>query len=166
MNTTDYVAIYGATVATMVLIWDGIKWYATGPKLRASARCHVAYPDSRVLKTERTESGEVRHLAEYCHIEVVNVGDRPTTIMSIEGTHERKTGAMRVVSGGVLFTSHNGKQLPLTLGPGEMWSSRIEMPAVYSLAAHGKPVIHIRASHKKDPVRVCPKFRREDYDLA
>lgn len=159
MTTTDYIAIYGATVATLVLIWDGIKWFATGPKLRVSARCHVAYLDSRVTKTERIESGEVRHLAEYCHIEVVNVGDRPTTIMSIEGTHKRKKGEMQVVSGGVLFTAHDGKQLPLILGPGAMWSSRVEMPAMYSLAQHGKPVIQLRVSHKNSPVIVCPKFK-------
>lgn len=166
MTTTDYIAIYGATVATMVLIWDGIKWFATGPKLQASARCHVVYPDSRVTKTELTESGEVRHLAEYCHIEVANVGDRPTTIVSVKGTHARRKGEMQLFSSAVLFTSHHGKQLPLVLAPGETWSSRIDMPSVYSLAARGKPIIQILASHKNGPIIVCPKFKPEVFNLG
>jgi hypothetical protein len=161
MTATDYIAIYAAIIATLVLIWDGIKWFATGPKLRISTRCHTAYSDSPVTKTEKVESGEVRYLAQYCHIEVVNVGDRPTTIISIEGTHKRKKGDLRMSCDGMLFGAHHGKQLPQVLGPGAMWSARFDMSHLYSLAAHGKPIIRIHASHKNSPVLVCPKFRLE-----
>jgi hypothetical protein len=29
----DFVAVYAAIVATIVLIWDVVKWYKEGPKL-------------------------------------------------------------------------------------------------------------------------------------
>lgn len=166
MTATDYIAIYGAIVATLVLLWDGIKWFATGPKLRTSARCHVVFSDSRVTKTERTELVEIKYLVEYCHIEVVNVGDRSTTITSIEGTHKRKTDDLQMFCAGVRFLPFQGKQLPQVLGSGEMWSARFEMTDLYSLAERGKPIIRIHASHKNDPISVFPKLKPELCKLA
>lgn len=131
LTTTDYIAIYGAVVATFVFMWDVVKWASSGARLRTSANCHVVYHDSRVIKVSQTEYGESRELAEYCYIEVTNSGDQPATILSIEATHkvQRKEGQMSY--GGVQFTPHFGKTLPHVIAPGEVWSARIETPLTH-----------------------------------
>src|SRR3989338_5291678 len=94
--TTDLIAIYGALVATIVLAWDVLKWASSGARLRATAVCHVYYEDSRVISVSQTEHGEARELAEYCHIELTNIGDQPATLLSIEATHDTRRGQSRM----------------------------------------------------------------------
>jgi hypothetical protein len=92
-----------------------------------------------VIRTAETEHGTVQHLAEYCHIEVLNVGDRPTTIISIEATHALGTNNGQMFCAGGRFQLF-GRSLPTLLSPGEMWSARIEMLDLLKLAKRGKPM--------------------------
>jgi hypothetical protein len=164
MNTTDIAAWWGAIVATAVLSWDVVKWIKAGPRLRVLTRVNVGYPDSRVVRTEQTEAGNVHHLATYCHIEVLNVGDRPTTIISIEATHALGTNKGRTYWTGGRFQLFD-RPLPTLLGPGEMWSARLEMEDLLQLAKRGRPMLRIRASHLRKEVDVFPELpEKTDYD--
>lgn len=162
MNTTSVVAWWGAIIATIVLLWDIVKWTRTGPRVGITTQCHVCYPDAKVLHVEQAEHGQVSHLADYCHIEIFNTGDRATTIISIEGTHRRKKSEMQIYSGGVQFEAHHGKTLPIVLAAGEMWSARFEMDNLYRLAERGRPVILVRTSHLRRPIEVFPTIKRRN----
>jgi hypothetical protein len=167
MTSTDIAAWWGAFIATFVLVWDIVKWMRTGPRLRPRIRFNIGYPDGRVIKTAPTATGgTMQELAEYCHIELYNNGDRPTTIISIEATHLTGKDSGQLISSSRRFQAHFGKQLPALLGPGEIWSARLEMEDVYSLAERGQPVLIVQTSHLSKamtiPLKISPKESSEN----
>src|SRR6266480_7848771 len=84
--STEVVAWYGATVATIVFVWDIWKWSRRQARLRVQVRGHVFYPNGAVLKTEKTANGETKIYAGYYHVEVTNIGELPTTILGASAT--------------------------------------------------------------------------------
>jgi hypothetical protein len=162
-STTDWIAIYAAVVSTFVLAWDVVKWASSGARLRAYATCDIAYLDSRVIRTVKTESGESHELADYCHVEVANIGDQPTTILNVEATHEAKKNSPQMSMSGTAVIPHQQKALPYVLPPGEVWSARIEMSGIHALAQRGKPVVLIQTSKARRPLKVVPPpFKRPE----
>ena len=158
MRGIEYVAWWGALIATLVLLWDVIKWFQSGPKIRQRIQLDITYPDSRVLSVEKLENGESRELASYGHIELVNTGTLPTTIMGISATHDLNPKRGQMSFDNQSFTPHNGKTLPLVLSPGEVWSCRVEMPVLYKLAEWGRPYIEVTLSHEREPIVIRPKL--------
>lgn len=158
LSTTDLIAVYAAIIATFVLVWDVIKWATSGARLRVHAKCDICYPDSRVIKVTPTEFGQSHELANYCHIEVTNIGDQPTTILSIEATHKHKKSEGQMHIGGSAFAPHFGKSLPHVLRPGEVWSARIEMLNLHQLEQRGQPVVRVSTSKSQRPLAVFPKL--------
>lgn len=155
ITSTDLIAVYAAVVATIVLIWDILKWVISGARLRVDTKCGVFYGDSRVVETTMTEYGEQNSLADYCHIEVSNVGDQPTTILSIQATHRLKIGTKgQMFISGPAIIPHFGKSLPYVLGPGEVWSARLEMSNVHKLKERGRPIINLSTSKKAKPITI------------
>lgn len=153
MTATDYIAIYGAIVATLVFAWDIAKWLTSGPYIKSSTTCHVTYKDSRTIRTEIEEDVTTHIHATYCHIEIANVGDRATTIINVEGTHKKaKKQLARLFCTAEKFIPHQEKELPFILEPGEVWSARFEMEDVVRLAERGRPVILVRLSHRRKPL--------------
>lgn len=148
--TTELVAWWGAIVATLVLFWDVAKWLATGPKVRATVKVDVCYPDSEIISTKSTSSGTETELQNYCHIEVVNIGTQPTTLLGIEATHKQNK-KYRIHIAGEAFKGHFGKNLPMVLSPGEVWSARLSMDDYERISQHGRPEIHLNLSHRKSP---------------
>ena len=112
-------------------------------------------------------------LAEYCHIEVLNTGFQPTTLINMEATIAPKAGGLQIGYSSVAFVAHVGSRpLPALLSPGEMWSARLEMGSLEGLAKHGLPIIRVRASHNKKPIdtalamkpHVAPQLPTEQND--
>lgn len=157
MQGIDYVAWWGAVVATLVLIWDVAKWFKAGPNVKPRARLNTYYPDSRVLKVEKLENGESKELAAYCHVELVNTGTLPTTIMDISASHTRGANELQMTATNQRFTPHHGNVFPHVLPPGEVWSCRLEMSDLHKLAERGKPFIEVRVSHRPRPIVIWPK---------
>jgi hypothetical protein len=160
---TSYVAWYAAILSTTVLVWDVAKWWRAEPRLRISARPDVSYPDGEVVHRETLADGtEVATLASYCHVDIVNTGGRSTTLIDVEVMARRagKTkGEMGV--GSVAFTRHRGSDvLPVKLGPGEMWSARIDMRKLDGLKQFGPVRIKARAAHREQPVESLLRPRR------
>lgn len=154
----NYVAWWGAIIATLVLFWDLTKWFRSGANIKVRHRINVYYPDGKVLKTEKLKNGESKKLASYCHIELINNGTLPTTIMDILATHVKGEDSMIVTSSSQCFTPHFGKKLPDIINPGEVWSCRLEMDNLYKLQKIGKPLIEIYFSHKDKPIVIKPKI--------
>ncbi|RTL51177.1 MAG: hypothetical protein EKK46_12505 [Rhodocyclaceae bacterium] len=162
MTLTDIAAWYAAAVATAVFVWDVIKWFRNGPRLRVNTACGVGYPDGRVISKHKTEDGaEVTTLADYCHIEVLNIGGQPTTLIDIQVTNVKRKNGMKIGFSGPAFTIHAGSHsLPTLLGPGEMWSARVEMTQVESIAKHGHPILQIRTSHSAKVIKAAIGIKR------
>ena len=155
--TTELVAWWGAIVATLVLVWDIVKWRAAGPKIRGTVKVGVCYPDGEVISTKQTPNGTETNLQSYCHIEVVNIGTQPTTLIGIEATH-KKSKKYRINVTSEAFKGHFGKNLPIVLSPGEVWSGRLSMEHYDGLSQHGSPEIHLNLSHRMRPqVLKCRK---------
>lgn len=165
ISITDLVAWYGAVLATFVASFELWKWVHSRALLRITIRPHVYYEDSEVLKVEKLENGESRELQSYFHIEITNSGELPTTLLSVFATTEvtnyferLRNALLRDKAKFVMsmaqqaFTPHLGKTLPLLLGPGEVWSCRIDEPRVYSLVQGGSPKLVINAACYSKPL--------------
>ncbi|MBI3222025.1 MAG: hypothetical protein HYZ46_02875 [Nitrosomonadales bacterium] len=166
MQGIDYVAWWGAVVATLVFLWDVAKWFKSGPKIRQRIQPDIFYPDSKVLSVEKSGNGESKELAAYCHIELVNTGTLPTTIMGISATHKRNGKFGQMSFDNQSFTPHYGKTLPYVLSPGEVWSCRLEMSGLHKLAEWGRPYIEVTVSHKRSPVVIWPKMSANKANLG
>lgn len=157
MDKISWVAWWGAVLSSIVFAWDIYKWARKGPRVKVLTRCHVSYSDARVVSTQQTEHGTSTELADYCHIEIANLGETATTVISLEAMHDRKKTEPQASVSGSAFQQHHGKVLPAVLAPGGMWSGRIEMGNISFLAKRGRPYIAVRCSHKDQPIRAYPK---------
>jgi hypothetical protein len=165
ISITDLVAWYGAVLATFVASFELWKWVHSRALLRVTIRPSVYYEDSEVLKVEKLENGESRELQSYFHIEITNSGELPTTLLSVFATtkstnsFERLMNTLRRDKAWFVmsmeqqaFTPHLEEKLPLLLGPGEVWSCRIDEPRVYSLIQAGVPKLVINAACYPKPL--------------
>ena len=136
---TSPVAWYAAILSTTVLAWDFAKWWRAEPRLRISARADVSYPDGEVVDREhRPDGGEVRTLASYCHVDIVNTGGRPTTLIGVEAIARRAGKRGEMGYGVAAFTRHRGSdELPTKLAPGDLWSARIDMRKLEGWSSSG-----------------------------
>lgn len=142
-------------IATLVLLWDVVKWLQSGPKLRKRIVLNTSYHDGKTLKKEKIDAGEIITHESYCHIELVNVGTTSTTVMGVSATHKGLKNGMKMRVGNDAFTPHYGKKLPHVLSSGEVWSCRLPMSHYEDMLEYGTPEIHISVSHLKKPVIVC-----------
>lgn len=154
MDSTTLAAWWGAGAGTCVLLWDIYKWWSKGAKLKVVIRSNVCYPDSRVLRTEKTPHGDISTLAPYCHIEIRNVGESPTTLISIEATHTCEKNAGQMTCTGPVFQSLDARRLPTVIEEGSLWSARIEMATMEALAERGRPYLEINSSQSTKPLKV------------
>jgi hypothetical protein len=152
MGSTDVVAWWGAVIATLVLLWDVVKWLNSGANLKSRMVLNTHYDDGKVKEREKTEHGETITYETYCHVEVVNTGSLPTTVMGIRATHSKNKSGMQMSVTQQVFTEHFGKKLPHVLGPGEVWSCRLPMDRYLNLFEHGTPEIRLGVSTKSKPV--------------
>lgn len=152
---TSVVAWYAAILSTIVLVWDLAKWWRAEPRLRVTARANVGYPDSEVVReTELPDGVRVGEMASYCHVEIVNVGGRPTTLTRVEVFSRNKNKVRgEVFLSTSNFTVHKGSDpLPAKLAPGEMWSARLDMRQLESLRQFGAIHISARATYRNRPI--------------
>lgn len=160
MDVTLGIALWGAVLATLVAFWDFAKWMRSGARLRISVRPNVHYPDSPVVDEPSPQPGVlVKRLKPSFHIEIVNAGDLPTTLIAVEACYtktgwlwKRQHDSFRLSWGSDVIQAFRGNRPPVLLGPGELWSARIDQEMV--LAARDNPgirkldfLIEVRASH-------------------
>lgn len=162
MTPVEITAWYAATISTSVFLWDIVKWFRNGPRLRINTKCNVSYPDGRCIETKKLEGGgEAKVLADYCHIEVLNVGGQPTTLIDIQVKNKPTANGRQISYSGPAFLTHAGsKELPTLLGPGEMWSARIEMSCLETIAEQGRPIILVKSSRTTKPIEAALDIKR------
>ena len=169
--STDYLAAWGALTGSLVLLWDILKWFRDGPRLKVRVRPNTFYEDGEIVDVEKTEHGEFTSYAVYYHIEITNVGTQPTTLLDIEATTKplgierierikRKSKRFLISCSEKAFTPHFGKSLPQVLKPGEVWSCRLNENSVISISQAGQPKIALSVAHLNNPVFVKVKLTK------
>ena len=148
MNASDYAAWYAAVVATLVLIWDVVKWRKGGPQIRAKARAGW-----RSFNIPSLEGQDLTIVT------VTNVGDRATTIthmgfhwvpsnVSIKDKEKRKSF---IVPGGL----GGFGEIPKKIEPGEIWTGLINENVEFKkMLVSGKSVVMLAFSHSEEEVLV------------
>lgn len=106
VTATDWLAIYGSVLATILAVWDVTKYFLERPRLRV--QCYVA---NIIRPGDRP--GDLPRLLAYS---VANTGGKAVVVNSIGG----------VKTNGNYFVIDPNPQLPHTLQPGE--SLRITCP--------------------------------------
>jgi hypothetical protein len=172
MFSTWEVAWYAAIVATLTLLFNVWKYSRERARLRV---CIVptVYPDGGYSRTEKTGHGEISYQIVYYHIEIINAGERPTTIMGVSATTQVSGITERLsppwlwkraivgLVGGV-FAPHDGKRLPYVLGPGSAWSCRVRVDQINQLRRNGNPKVQITATCWRKPKLFRFPTRRVD----
>lgn len=158
------VAWYGATVATLTLAFN--VWKYARERARLQIRIvRTWYEDGGYEKVEKTEHGESAMPNIYFHIEIANIGERPTTILGVEATTKQtgldwwryRNARFKGVLGyaGGAFKAHYNKPLPQVINPGEVWSARILESALDNLYQSGHyPKLQVTAVCTTKPLLV------------
>jgi hypothetical protein len=147
----NFVAWWGAIVAKVVLVWDIIKWSSNRPKIRINTQMPTSYSDSERVETKTPGGETVTELKTNCHIELINQGEIPTTIISVCCSNKPTKNKGEHSSHNI--TILNGNSLPHTLGSGELWSCRIPESSVQNIASlYSSAYVKVRLSHKVRPI--------------
>lgn len=151
MEATEIAAWWGASVATLVLLWDVYKWKRKGPRLlmRLSPNMQVWGDPHREGKT-------------WVSVTVSNIGDAPTTIKGI-GMEFYSNWYRRIrlrPNRAAVFPNPNDTfPLPKVLNPGEEWLGLIPQERVdknrdlEELARTGYLIIWLSQSHRQREMR-------------
>lgn len=150
LTLTDILALWGAILSTVVLVWDIAKWRMAGPKLRLTVSTGM-----KAFNMPEYE-GKMLVLAS-----VVNYGDRPTTL-----THMillRYITTWRRVRGkktaGAIWIPNPGQQpLPYELKPGTTWTGiAVQTEEVSAMLDNEGLVCTIYHSHRTRPIKKLVK---------
>lgn len=151
MNSTDFVAWWGAITATVVFVWDIYKWKTQGPQLELSLS-----PNMQVLGDPAREG------IQWVSITVTNVGDRPTTIKGVGMKYYRNWWQRirnRAEKAAVFPNPNDSYPLPRILKPGDEWVGLvpqarsdlgIDLPM---MSRTGHLVIWLTQSHKPNSLK-------------
>jgi hypothetical protein len=119
IKASDIAAWWGAGLATIVLLWDVYKWRSSRVNLRISAQ---PYMQSLNPITKRLDDDL------NIYVEVVNNGDKTTTLTHLMVKHYRNTfDRLRgKTSMQGLVPNPGGGTLPFELGPGKRWTALMD----------------------------------------
>jgi hypothetical protein len=121
MKITDLAAWWGAIIATLVLLWDMYKWKRSGPIINVS----VSIDMQTFGKMPNYPEGK-----KYVTVEVINIGDRKTTITHLVMFHYkslfRKIRGKKDKNFFVAIPALFPPPLPHMIEPGERWLGGIE----------------------------------------
>jgi len=149
ITLTDILAVWGAFIATLVLLWDIYKWIISGAKVV------FRVTPNRLILGDNNDFSEDK---KYIHMEAINNGERPTTLTKTAACYyknwlnriQRKPEAQFYIKAG-------GDKLPYLLEPGKIWNGFADQAKLEQLPMTGMLIFAIYLPHKNKPqkVRVC-----------
>lgn len=140
-----WIAIYGAVVATLVLVWDVAKWTRQGPRIRWSVT-----PNMRVIGDPTRSENEL-----FVSIVATNIGDRATTISNLGGEWYRTWRARlrrRSYQGFVVNSPSVAHPLPHLLQPGAVWQGLVSQEGIADRPGRGALFMNLYVSHRERPI--------------
>ena len=151
----DPIAIYAAIVATVVLLWDIVKWIKSGPKVILN--CY----------TGRELYGAEGLLSQFAgktltHIKVQNRGSKATTLNNVIVKHY-KNNWDRIYKKpdhqGIIANPKITQDFPCSLAPGDEWSGGIDESSLEDeWKKQGILECEIHHSFSDHPARAVMKF--------
>lgn len=154
----DPVAVYGAVVATIVLLWDGVKWYAD----------HQAKLDVHLSTGMRSFNIPELEGKELMVLRAINMSNRATTIthMTMQLYPSWLAYIRRRPSQSWIVVDHLPNQpLPYVLEPGKIWTGTGLQTEDMPEMAKGRLYVELIHALAKKPIR-CRVIVRETTALA
>lgn len=142
----DTVAVYGAVVATIVLLWDGVKWYAD----------HQAKLDVHLSTGMRSFNIPELEGKELMVLRAINMSNRATTIthMTLQLYPSWWAYKRRRPSKSWIVVDHLPNQpLPYVLEPGKIWTGTGLQTEDVSEMAKGLLYVELIHALAKNPIR-------------
>jgi hypothetical protein len=143
-KATLIIALWGAIVATGVLLWDIYKWYTGGVKVSFTAQPNMHY------------SNDI-HGAPLITLRVANQENVPTTIENITAQYYSNyfyTLLRRPKQSMVIVPSEISGPIPYHLKAGSIWDGHIkQLPEMETMAKDGFLYFQLHCSHKRKPIR-------------
>jgi len=152
MTASDVAAWWGAALATFVLAWDIFKWRKSGARLGVKAGPNMQLPEDRL---------EMKHV----FVEVVNRGDRPTTLThlcvyqyasALDRLRGKRKASFLVPQPG------GGAVLPHELGSGQRWTALVNQAVLLSKVIETPRYLHVGISHSGSKKEVLVPFSLPD----
>ena len=159
ISLTDVLAVWGAFVATFVLIWDIIKWKKSGPQIILRALDNMKFYGDPRISQDKT----------FISIDATNRGDRATTITNLGIRHYsnwfcKLIGKVRWQ--GVILDPLPGR-LPHKLEPGERWLGLIDQKQVgEKVYKNGICVIELYLSHINRPKKIRVQLKNRSKETS
>jgi hypothetical protein len=123
MTLTEKAAWYGATLSSIVLLWDFFKWWRSGVHLRVNV-----YPNMIQVGGAATVHPDLAS-RRFVRVEVINVGNKKTKMTSLAGRVYTSRWARlfrREPQCFVVADSQVQNQLPAMIEPGDRWAAHFE----------------------------------------
>jgi hypothetical protein len=142
---TGAVALYGAALSTF-------NFLRAGPKLRFTVRPGIVLVPSDDKRT-------------FVQTEVINYGDRPTTLRTIDLRYFEKPWSWarlrnRATKAAVLNDANAAQPLPYELKPGGVWSGlTAQEPELVNWGTEGALYFDLYHSQRSKPVRKRVRFQ-------
>lgn len=152
INPTAVVAWWGAILSTIVFLWDIYKYRHAGPKLRVGVNANMVMAPSTDKRT-------------FVVTEVVNFGDRPTTLTNLCIAYFDKRWSWshfrnRATKNAVVLSPSTAQPFPWELKAGNMWRGMTaQTPELESWAKKGVVYFDVYHSHQRKPIRTRVRLR-------
>lgn len=133
---TEYIAWFGAVLSFIVFLWELYKYKQTRPILRIKTYANMQKNIGGALQGH-----------SYVMVDVVNIGERPTTLtnLSLKDKNLRKQFVV-IPAFAIPF--------PYVLKPGEIWTGGIEQDKeLEDMAKNGKLFYQVHHAWAKKPSR-------------
>jgi len=152
----DIIALWGAIVATLVLIWDIYKWKTSGPHVRFKVS------PNKIVIGDVTREGN-----KYISAEAINIGARPTTITNLVFQYYENYIKMLFHKPSISMIVNNpstSQRLPYMLKPGDVWLGlALQTSEIETYAKKGYLVCGLCHSHSDKEIdrRIIIKNQRD-----
>jgi hypothetical protein len=144
LSVSDWAAWWGATVATLTLVWEIVREIKSVAKVQVSAYGNMIMYPADVGKEE----------TKYIHVIVVNTSNLPTTITHFLGYAKEKSFIpfKGKKSFFVVKENEHSNSIPKKLEAGEEWRGIVEQNAILSDCENSTVYIGIQHNQNKKPI--------------
>ena len=146
IDTTTFIAWWGAILSSLVLFWDIYKWWSSGPKIR-----FIVQTGMESIDMPRFD-GKTLILAN-----VTNYGEQPTTITNLGLLYYRSIWSLirkRPDQAFIIPNPNTDFPLPFQLKQGSVWAGiTVQDDQITEMATKGKLYCVLYHSHSEKPTQ-------------
>ena len=146
IDTTTFIAWWGAILSSLVLLWDIYKWWSSGPKIRFTVQTGMESIGMPMF------DGKTLILAN-----VTNYGEQPTTITNLGLFYYKTTWSLirrRPDQAFIIPHPNTDFPLPFQLKQGNVWAGiTVQDEQLTEMATNGKLYCVLSHSHSEKPTK-------------